>query len=253
MEIKIFKNNEFGAVRVLRDENNEPWFVGKDVCDILGYSNPKDAIAKHIDPEDKKILRSQNATLENIPNRGITIINESGLYSLILKSKLPQAKKFKRWVTNEVLPAIRKYGMYMTNSVIETIHKNPREFLKLVQNYVEAVEKINLLTHSKKTYTTTEIAKELGFRSAVELNKKLQEMKIQYKVNGTWVLSAKYAESGYESIKQTTLPTGKIVYDRRWTQKGREFLLDLFSTANSTKSANAMQDNNSKAANEKIS
>lgn len=109
---KIFTNNEFGQIRVL-EINNEPWFVGKDVAEVLGYSNSKDALKKHVDEEDKQVIqRSQFATLE-IPNRGISIINESGLYSLILGSKLPSAKKFKRWVTSEVLPAIRRTGGYI--------------------------------------------------------------------------------------------------------------------------------------------
>lgn len=110
-ELQVFKNQEFGSVRTLVI-NSEPWFVGKDVAEALGYKNTKDALAKHVDSEDKEILKSQNATLENIPNRGVTVVNESGLYSLVLSSKLPSAKKFKRWVTSEVLPALRKTGQY---------------------------------------------------------------------------------------------------------------------------------------------
>ena len=113
--LQIFKNEEFGEIRTLTI-NNEPYFVGKDVAEVLGYANSKDAIQKHVDDEDKQIIqRSQFATLE-IPNRGLTIINESGLYSLILSSKLSTAKKFKRWVTSEVLPNIRKHGNYIVNS-----------------------------------------------------------------------------------------------------------------------------------------
>ena len=99
-------------------EYDTPVFVGKDVAKILGYVNTKDALANHIDAEDKTIIqRSENATL-GIPNRGLTVINESGLYSLILSSKLPNAKKFKRWVTSEVLPSIRKHGMYAIDDLI---------------------------------------------------------------------------------------------------------------------------------------
>ena len=106
-ELKVFSNEELGNVRAL-EIDGEPWFVGKDVATILGYSNTKDAISSHVDDEDKQIFqKSENTTFE-IPNRGMTIINESGLYSLILSSKLPNAKKFKRWVTTEVLPSIRK-------------------------------------------------------------------------------------------------------------------------------------------------
>lgn len=115
-EVQVFKNQEFGSVRTLVIDN-EPWFVGKDVADVLGYSNSRKAMADHVDDEDKEVLTSRNVTLENIPNRGITVVNESGLYSLILSSKLPSAKKFKRWVTSEVLPALRKTGQYQVKEL----------------------------------------------------------------------------------------------------------------------------------------
>lgn len=112
MEIKIFKNPQFGTIRTM-EKDGEPWFVGKDVAEALGYANTKDALASHADEEDKRIIqRSENATFD-IPNRGLTIINESGLYSLILSSKLPSAKAFKRWITHEVIPSIRKTGGYI--------------------------------------------------------------------------------------------------------------------------------------------
>lgn len=112
-EVQIFQNDEFGKIRAF-EKNGEPWFVGKDVAKILGYKNTNAAIIQHIDEEDRMVepvfnLPSQNARGYEIPT---TIINESGLYSLILSSKLPTAKKFKRWVTSEVLPAIRKTGKY---------------------------------------------------------------------------------------------------------------------------------------------
>lgn len=111
-EIKIFKNPQFGSIRTIM-QGSEPWFVGKDVAEALGYANTKDALASHADEEDKRIIqRSENATFD-IPNRGLTIINESGLYSLILSSKLPSAKAFKRWITHEVIPSIRKTGGYI--------------------------------------------------------------------------------------------------------------------------------------------
>lgn len=114
--LQIFKNREFGSVRTLVIDN-EPWFVGRDVAEILGYSNTKDAISTHVDDEDRTVIqRSENTTLE-IPNRGLTVINESGLYSLILSSKLPTAKAFKRWVTSEVLPTLRKTGQYQVKEL----------------------------------------------------------------------------------------------------------------------------------------
>ena len=109
--LQIFNSPEFGQVRTIQ-QNEEPWFVGKDVAEILGYTNTKDAIAKHVDDEDK--LGAQIATSGQ--NRNMTIINESGLYSLILSSKMPKAKEFKHWVTSEVIPAIRKTGGYIAGS-----------------------------------------------------------------------------------------------------------------------------------------
>jgi len=108
-QMQIFENKQFGAIRTVKDENGEPWFVGKDVASVLGYSNTMDALSKHVDADDKQT--SQIAMLGQ--SRKMTIINESGLYSLILSSKLPQAREFKHWVTSEVLPQIRKTGGYI--------------------------------------------------------------------------------------------------------------------------------------------
>nr|DAR17131.1 MAG TPA: repressor domain protein [Caudoviricetes sp.] len=111
-ELKIWESPEFGELRVV-EMDGDPWMVGVDVAKALGYANTKDALASHVDEEDKRIIqRSENATFD-IPNRGLTIINESGLYSLVLSSKLPGAKRFRRWVTGEVLPSIRKDGGYI--------------------------------------------------------------------------------------------------------------------------------------------
>ena len=112
-ELQIFNHPEFGEIRT-EEFNGEPWLVGKDVATALGYSDTKSTLSDHVDTEDKQILqRGQIATFE-IPNRGLTIINESGLYSLVLSSKLPDAKKFRRWITSEVLPSIRKNGGYLS-------------------------------------------------------------------------------------------------------------------------------------------
>lgn len=129
-DVQIFKNEELGAIRTVLIDN-EPWFVGKDVAEILGYKNTRKAIISHVDEDDKKILKAQNSTLENMPNRGLQIINESGLYSLILSSKLPNTKQFKRWVTSEVLPSIRKHGAYLTEQKVEEVLLNPDTIIKL--------------------------------------------------------------------------------------------------------------------------
>lgn len=109
-EIQIFENPAFGQVRTVII-NEELWFVGKDVAAALGYSNVNDALAKHVDAEDKNTIAKRDG---NRGNPNMTIINESGLYSLVLSSKLPTAKEFKRWVTSEILPSIRRHGAYMT-------------------------------------------------------------------------------------------------------------------------------------------
>lgn len=124
-KIQIFENTEFGSIRTL-EIDDEPYFVGKDVAEVLGYNNPQKALRDHIDDEDRTVneLFTVNGT------KGI-LINESGLYSLILSSKLPSAKKFKRWVTSEVLPSIRKHGAYMTQETIEQAILNPDTLIKL--------------------------------------------------------------------------------------------------------------------------
>lgn len=162
--MQMFNNPEFGTIRTVEREG-DVWFVGKDIAEALGYANTKDALAVHVDEEDKRILqRSEIATIENhipksvlpvnfvpadIPNRGLTIINESGLYSLVLSSKLPNAKKFKRWVTAEVLPSINKHGAYMTPEKLEEVILNPDMMIKLCtalkeeQNKRIALEEVN--------------------------------------------------------------------------------------------------------------
>lgn len=128
--IQLFTSAEFGDIRTIKDAE-AVYFVGKDVAEILGYANTRDALNSHVDEEDKQVLTSQNTTLENIPNRGLTVINESGLYSLVLSSKLPSAKRFKRWITSEVLPALRRQGGYMLTSENETPEQIMARALKI--------------------------------------------------------------------------------------------------------------------------
>lgn len=127
-ELNIFQNPEFGTVRILT-VNNEPWFVGKDVAEILGYVKTRNAIADHVDEEDKTSALIQGDG-SNYKSKAI-LINESGLYSLILSSKLPKAKEFKRWVTSEVLPSIRKHGAYMTEETLQRAITSPDFLIKL--------------------------------------------------------------------------------------------------------------------------
>ena len=147
-ELQVFKYTEAHQIRTTVIDG-EPWLVGKDVAEALGYSNTKDALIAHVEEEDRRILqKSENATLGiDIPNRGLTVINESGMYSLIFASKLPSAKQFKRWVTSEVLPSIRKSGMYLTDQVADALLHNPEEFAEMaarctaLERKVEAMEK----------------------------------------------------------------------------------------------------------------
>lgn len=134
-ELKIFKSSEFGEIRTVMI-NNEPWFVCKDVTEALGYSNSRDAMAKHIDDEDKGVAKCD--TLGGTQN--FAIINESGLYSLILSSKLPQAKAFKRWVTSEVLPSIRKNGGYLVGQENDTPEMIVAKALVVAQNIIKQNE-----------------------------------------------------------------------------------------------------------------
>ena len=114
--LQIFKNKEFGEIRVI-EINNEPWLVGKDITEKLGYQNGSRDIQRHVDPEDRAVTKIHDGT----QNRDMTIINESGFYALVLGSEMPNAKEFKRWVTKEVLPSIRKHGAYMTPEKIEEV------------------------------------------------------------------------------------------------------------------------------------
>lgn len=130
-ELKIFKNEAFGEIRII-EINGEPWFVGKDVAEVLGYSNPRKAIGDHIDDEDKGVTKCD--TLGG--SQELTVINESGLYSLILSSKLPNAKAFKKWVTSEVLPSIRKHGLYATDELLD----NPDLIIQMASKLKEERE-----------------------------------------------------------------------------------------------------------------
>lgn len=163
-------------------------------------------------------------------------IPENIFYRLAMKAKNETAEKFQALVADEIIPSIRKNGIYATDNVIDEILNNPDFGIELLtklkkerQARVEAERKNAILTHVNKTYTMTEIAKELNLNSAIQLNKLLADRKIQYNVNGTWVLYSPYSNMGYEEIKQEILDSGKVIYHRRITQLGREFILQLFN------------------------
>lgn len=156
MEIKIFKNPQFGAIRTT-EKDGEPWFVGKDVAEALGYERADNAIRKHVDEEDK-LMHQISASGQK---RNMTIINESGLYSLILSSKLPSAKQFKHWVTSEVLPSIRKSGGYNADATMQSVVQT----LATMQRVLEAQQEINkkLLSQLQTPPTVPDEPEQLAF------------------------------------------------------------------------------------------
>ncbi|NLH34448.1 MAG: phage antirepressor [Lactococcus chungangensis] len=244
-ELQIFNNAEFGSIRTLMI-NDEPYFVGKDVAEILGYTNPQKAIRDHIDEEDKTL--NESFTVNG--TKGI-LINESGLYSLILSSKMPNAKKFKRWVTSAVLPAIRKYGVYAVDELLNdpdmliaalTKLKAEREKTNALmatvavqnQQIVEMKPKASyydVVLNCKDLVAISVIAKDYGW-SANRMNQYLHDKGIQYKQgNKIWLLYQKYAEMGYTSTKTHSYPgsdgTMHTKVHTYWTQQGRLFIYGL--------------------------
>jgi len=242
--LEVFENEEFGEVRTITIDN-EPYFVGKDVAKILGYSNTRKALSDHVDNEDKGVTKCD--TLGGMQE--LTIINESGLYSLILSSKLPNARKFKHWVTSEVLPAIRKHGMYAINDLIDNPDlgiaalnalKEEREKNKKLEESVaiktqqisEMLPKASyydVVLNCKDLVSISTISKDYGW-SAKKMNKILHEKGIQFKQGDIWLLYQKYSEKGYTSTKTHTYLDSDGQHTKvhtYWTQKGRLFIYDL--------------------------
>lgn len=248
-ELQIFENPEFGSIRTITI-NNEPWFVGKDVAEALGYSNPRDALKKHVDPEDKGVANCD--TLGG--SQELTIINESGVYSLVFGSKLPTAKEFKHWVTSEVLPSIRKHGAYMTPETLEAAILNPDYLIQLATALKDEREKRKLLEtenaqqkqiigelkpradytdrilSNKGLVTITQIAKDYGM-SGRKMNKILEDLHVQYKQSGQWLLYAEYHDKGYTHSKTIDITrkdgSPDVTMETKWTQKGRLFIYEL--------------------------
>lgn len=252
-EIKIFENEQFGKVRTL-EIKNEPYFVGKDVADILGYQNGSRDINLYVEEEDR--LKYKISTSGQL--REQILVNESGLYSLILASRKKEARAFKRWVTHEVLPSIRKHGAYMTDEVLKEALTSPDFLIKLATELKEEREKrialeidnnikaqqigelkpkadyVDKILKSKSLMTITQIAKDYGM-SGTKLNSILHDLRIQYKQSDQWLLYSKYHDKGYthsetfdftnkNGINETKLTT-------KWTNKGRLFLYNLLKSS----------------------
>ena len=256
---EIFSCAEFGDLTVL-EIDNEPWFVGKEVAEKLGYSNDRDAIARHVDEEDLKILEykacreTRHSTLwkgSDYSNK--KLINESGLYSLVLSSKLEGAKRFKRWVTKDILPAIRKTGGYIPHNQnmseaeimaaamqianktieeqrkrIDMVEKEKENLSNVIAGVAPTVEFAETILESNGTLTATQIGADYGI-SAIELNSILHEKGIQYKNNGQWILYAKYKDRGYVESKTFYIGNGDTRTRTVWTQKGRKFIHEILT------------------------
>lgn len=260
-ELQIFKNEEFGEVRTVTIDN-EPWFVGKDVATALGYKNTKDALISHVTEEDKRILqRSEIATIENhlpkevfpvnfvsgdIPNRGLTIINESGLYALIFGSKLESAKRFKHWVTAEVLPAIRKTGGYQMQAPQgkELLALAVLEAQKTIESQAEEIDRMkpkeifaDAVAASKQSILIGQLAK-LICQNGHEIGQKrlfkwMRENGYLMKSRSDYNMPMqRYVEQGLFEIKESSIanPDGstRITRTTKVTGKGQQYFINKF-------------------------
>lgn len=240
--IRAFEHDSFGTIRTVT-HNGEPWLVGKDVATALSYKKPENALSMHVDPEDRTTTLIQGSG-SNYKCK-MTIINESGLYSLILSSKKPEAKAFKHWVTSEILPTIRKHGFYASDDVIESFLNDPdmaigafsklkaekEKIIRLEAENRQLADKcryLDLILSCDNAIPITVIAKDYGM-TGNEMNSELKALGIQYKLpSGTWVLMDRYADKGYTR-------SNTFVYDKRkgrcsvhtvWTQLGRKFIYE---------------------------
>ena len=229
MKNLVFKNKEFGQIRTCMVDG-ETYFVGKDVASALGYKNTKDALIRHVDVDDKE----WSGITTPLGTQQATIINESGLYSLILSSKLDNAKRFKHWVTSEVLPAIRKNGRYELESKAKELQQQNRllESKNTLLEEITAYQKpltdyARIILGGTQTVTITQIAQDYGM-SPVRMNQLLYQLHIQHKVGGQWILYIPYLNKGYvQSFSSYFVkPDGEvqIKVHTRWTQSGRLFL-----------------------------
>ena len=215
-DLQVFQNPEFGDIRIISIDDN-PWFVGKDVATALGYQYPKDAIRDNVDNEDKQTLQKRENLSFEIPNRGLTIINESGFYSLVLGSKLPRAKEFKHWVTSDVLPSIRKTGFYSNQKQFSPVQGNEVRLVSQIAADIQSLfavkqgiaisQAIDIVTRANNVplldlkklippaeYETgfmnaTQLGEKLGGIPAKEVNQMLAKAGLQYKDGEIWRLT----------------------------------------------------------------
>lgn len=244
-ELKTFTNAEFGSVRTI-EIDNEPYFVGKDVAEILGYSEPRSAVSKKVDSEDRGVAKMETPS----GVQEMTIINESGLYSLIFGSKLPKAKEFKHWVTSEVLPSIRKHGMYATNELLNdpdfaiqafTALKEERERRKQLESKVEQDKPKVLFADAVETAQTSILVGDLAKlikQNGVDIGQK--RLFNYLRENGYLIKSGssknmptqKAMDKGLFEVKERTInnPDGsvRITKTTKVTGKGQTYFINEF-------------------------
>ena len=229
-EIKIFKNQEFGAIRTMSNEQGEPMFCAKDVAEALGYNNPLKAVRNNVAHEDKGVNKMGTPG----GNQQAIVINESGLYSLILSSKLDSARRFKRWVTSEVLPQIRKNGRYELEQQNRVLESRNALLEEITVQQKPLTDYARTILSSTQTVTITQIAQDYGF-TAIRFNELLKHLHIQHKVGGQWILYIPYLNKGYvQSFSSYYLkPDGEVQVKlhTRWTQSGRLFLYEELKRA----------------------
>lgn len=238
MAIQIFNNDEFGRVRVI-EIGGEPYFVGADVANALGYKDTFAALKQHVDDEDKLVWQITSAGQK----RDATVINESGVYSLILRSNLPKAREFKRWVTSEVLPSIRKTNIYVNpqataispdflRRIADELETRNKQIAALNEQVTELEPKANyydVILNCKDLASTTQIAKDYGM-TARAFNQLLAGYGVQYNRGGVWYPRKTYAQMGWmQSKTHTYLADGETHCKTHmyWTQKGRLGVYDL--------------------------
>lgn len=235
-DVKIFENPEFGRVRTTII-GGEPWFVAADVCRALDIGNPSDALNR-LDDDERTLVSIEGAS----NGKPVNGVNEPGLYSLVLGSRKPEAKAFKRWITHDVIPAIRKTGGYQVpQSPAEQMAQGILAAQKLLAEKDTTIAKqtqligelkpkadyTDRILQSKSLVTITQIAKDYGMSGAA-MNAKLHEMGVIYKLGGQWLLYSKYQAKGYTHSETVDIThsdgRGDVKMNTKWTQKGRLFL-----------------------------
>lgn len=232
-QVMTFENQEFGKVRTV-EISGEPWMVGKDIAEALGYSDAFGALKKHVDDEDKQ--NCQNDSFKT--PRGMTVINESGLYSLVLGSKLPGARKFKRWITSEVLPSIRKHGAYMTPEKIEEVLLNPDVIIRLATELKEERQKVlelkpkadfyDTVANSDSLLSMADVAKVLD--KGIGRNRLFKLLRSRGILQGNNVPYQRFVDAGYFKVVENSYMAGDNAIVSTVTyvkQKGVDYIRKL--------------------------